>query len=224
MNLRSSLYAGGLFVAGLTVALGVAEAVLRFSGPSAQAQHMDAGLIEHHPRFGWQLAKNWQGTHEHDDYTAQYRTTPFRTRTTGGVAHGAGELVLIGDSFTFGLGVADDATFAALLQDVAEHPISNHGLPASSPDQHLLRLEPMNLGRTEQLVMLIYLGNDLLDLTRTVPLQAPHAKPRYALRDNRLSVLNVPVPKTPQHPMGPSPSTSSKVPSGTGHSLCCNSS
>ena len=46
--------------------------------------------------------------------------------------------------------------------------------------------------------MLIYLGNDLLDLTRTVPLQAPHAKPRYALRDNRLSVLNVPVPKTPQ--------------------------
>ena len=76
MNLRSRLYAGGLFVAGLTVALGVAEAVLRFSGPSAQAQHMDAGLIEHHPRFGWQLAKNWQGTHEHDDYTAQYRTTP----------------------------------------------------------------------------------------------------------------------------------------------------
>lgn len=200
MNLRSSLLAVGLCIAGLTVALGVAEAVLRLSGPSAQAQHMDPGLIEHHPRFGWQLARNWQGTHVHDDYTAEYRTTPFRTRTTGGVAHGAGELVLIGDSFTFGLGVTDDATFAALLQGVAEHPISNHGLPGTSPDQHLLRLEPMNLGRTRQLVMVIYPGNDLLDLTRTVPLQAPHSKPRYELRANRLSVRNVPVPKAPQEP------------------------
>ncbi len=174
VNLRSSLQAGLLVIAGFVFALGVAEVALRLIGPTAQTQRMDSGLIEHHPRFGWQLAKNWQGNHEHDDYSAQYRTTPFRTRATGGFAHGAGQLVLIGDSFTFGLGVDDPATFASQLQNVADHPVSNHELPGTSPDQHLLRLEPMNLGRTEQLV------------------------PIYEIRNQRLAVTNVPVPKTPE--------------------------
>lgn len=213
---RRSFQAAILVIVGLIVALGAAEVTLRLLQSGPDGQHMDNGLLEHHPRFGWQLARNWQGTHVHPDYSARYRTTPFRTRSTGGVAHGAGQLVLIGDSFTFGLGVSDESTFAGLLQGVADHPVSNHGLPGASPDQQLLRLEPMNLGRTERLVFVVFLGNDLLDLTRHVPLQAPHGKPRYELNAGRLQVTNVPVPATPKQAAAAHKSITSYLLAGSG--------
>ena len=177
------------------VALLIAESLLRFLPlADTQSQDLDEGLIESHPRLGWQLASNWRGSHHHSDYDATYRTTPFRTRATGGLTHGAGDLLIIGDSFTFGLGVSDEDTFAWQLQRLSNQSVSNFGVPGTSPDQHLLRLEPLNLRNTERVLMVIYLGNDLLDLTRDRPLQAPYAKPFFAIQGDRLRLENVPTP------------------------------
>lgn len=100
-------------------------------------------------------------------------------------------IFVLGDSFTFGIGVDDEDTFVWRLnaRRAVDAPAGggrwvyvNAGVPGYSTDQELLLVEQRLLRwRPAGILLVVYLANDVLDNLRVVPLQARHAKPTFTL-------------------------------------------
>jgi len=183
----------------LVVGLTAAELILRWQ--RTQIEHSDRmapGLIRYDPLLGWRLTPDWEGEHRHHDFQVRYRVNAEGFRGPMGPATEEA-VTLLGDSFTFGLGVNEGETFADHLN--AAHPgtrFFNRGVPGYSTDQERLLLDELPAGLRRHVLLVVYLGNDLIDNLRTYPLQADHAKPRFVLRHGRLRLEGIPVPRAPK--------------------------
>ena len=183
----------------LLLSLGAIEGFLRYQDHQiAQSDQMEPGLVRFDPELGWRLAPHWSGSHQHYDFNVDYhidytglRNDPQQTRDRPRVA-------VLGDSFTFGLGVTDTETFVSLLNADEELPGSyvNLGIPGYSTDQEYLLLKEIGKSIAPDAVLLVvYLGNDLFDNQLPFPMQADHAKPFFQLGENGSLLLeNSPVP------------------------------
>ncbi len=182
-------------IAGLTAA----ELILRWQ--RSQIEHsdrMEPGLLRYDPLLGWSLTPGWEGEHRHHDFRVRYRINDDGFRGPAGPAPQE-TVTLLGDSFTFGLGVNEGETFADRLN--ADHPrprFFNRGVPGYSTDQERLLLDELPAELRRRVLLVVYLGNDLIDNLRTYPLQADQAKPRFVLRNGRLRLEGIPVPRTPK--------------------------
>ncbi len=179
--------------------LGIAEFGLRqLDERIANSESMDPGLIRYHPRWGWTLTPSWRGRHRHFDFEADYSTNRqgFRgkTRAWGNTEN---SVALLGDSFTFGLGVDDGSNFAARLdRHLPGMQIFNYAVPGFSTDQELLLMRDRVLrDPPRKILLIVYLANDIFDNARAFPLQAEHAKPYFELKERQLILHNQPVPK-----------------------------
>lgn len=202
--LRRGLFAAMTAGVALVLALAAAELGLRALRPSVEAGggELDPGLFTHHPRLGWTLRPNWRGRHRHPDYDVIYTINRFGhrgTAATGGTKPpGERRYAYLGDSFTFAMGVADDQTFTEVLNRNAPPSVLhlNFGVPGYSTDQELLFAEDRLFGFEPDVVLLVvYLGNDLIDNMGPYPLQVDFAKPYFVLGGGRLALQGVPVPK-----------------------------
>ncbi len=170
-----------------------------------QSDAMDPGLIAYDRILGWRLVPGWRGRHRHHDFDVAYTVGPHGFRGPPPAAHGAGRrIALVGDSFTFGLGVGDEDTIARRL--AGELPegdeVLNFGVPGYSTDQEVLLVERAVLPlHPDVVILLVCLINDVFDNPRPFPLQASHAKPRFALRGGELVLERVPVPRE-RKPLG----------------------
>ncbi len=194
-------------VIGLFLALVMGEALLGMYADHVTSQEsMDDGLIEYHSTCGWKIAQNWSGRHQHYDYDVRYSTNEEGMRNSSPVAGQTDvRTLVIGDSFTFGLGVNDADTFVSQLNThMATNGTEyiNGGIPGYAPDQEIAWMnEAIAMVKPRHVLLVVYLGNDLVDLGLPFPLQAPYAKP-YATLDDRdqLVINNVPVPKVSKPP------------------------
>jgi len=103
----------------------------------------------------------------HEEYQHKVEIDEFGGRKLGVVkSFATNTLPFVGDSFTFGLGVKESETFAALLQPQFERRIVNLGIPGSALHGHLrqVRHQFETLGRPEVIIFFVYLGNDLHDV------------------------------------------------------------
>jgi hypothetical protein len=109
-------------------------------------------------------------------------------------------VLMVGDSIAFGYGVADEQTFAALLE-ARGYEVVNLAVPGYGTDQSLLRLAREGMAYSPDVVLLHFcLNNDFVDnASRTYFYDALHPKPYFtidrdglALHDQhlRLSRLN----------------------------------
>lgn len=161
---------------------------------------MDPGMIVHDPELGWALSPHWSGQHSHRDFIATYtmEASGARMDASGTSADHAGHTVLVlGDSFTFGIGVGDDQTFTALLKrmDPLARSFVNAAVPGYSTDQEVLAMPRWGkLLEAQEVLVVVYLGNDILDNPRSQPIQAAYAKPYFTLVGGTLELLNQPVP------------------------------
>jgi len=150
-------------------------------------------MILYDAQLGWKLKPYWSGKHHHYDYDVSYTINKdgFRGETafnnTGGYA-------VVGDSFSFGLGVNDDETFTSLLNNNSDKTFYNFSVPGYSTDQQTLLLDKMHSAVDRNVLLVVYLGNDVFDNMRAYPLQADHGKPYYKLVDDKLVLKNTPVP------------------------------
>ncbi len=184
-----------------------AESVLRWrQGKIAQSDVLASGMVQYDPDLGWKLTPGWSGRHDHKEFGATYSINAlgFRNDAPLQVRMPGNRLTLVvGDSFTFGLGVNDDATFVHHLN--AAHPpgisFSNGSIPGFSTDQqalligkHLLSLTP------DRILLVVYLGNDLFDNRLAFPLQVSSPKPYFVVTGKGLELRNHPVPKQRKPP------------------------
>jgi len=85
----------------------------------------------------------------------------FRGGTVGGPAWG----VAVGDSFTFGLGVNQEATWIAQLANLSQREIINLGVPGWGPQQYTRTLEQYGMALKPKVVFYGLYNNDLGNAT-----------------------------------------------------------
>ena len=123
---------------GTVAGLAIAELGLRYYAGYVQSrQEMDPGFLVFRPEFGWLMASNWTGRHHHYDFDVRYSTNGQGLRGSWPApVPGVRRHALIGDSFTFGLGVNDDETFAQRLNQQSHETVYlNAGIAGYSTDQ-----------------------------------------------------------------------------------------
>lgn len=184
----------------LSISLLTAEWLLRYQREIIEnSDKMDPGMMLYDAQLGWKLKPYWSGKHHHFDYDAKYTINESGFR---GISTASGDSIyaVVGDSFSFGLGVNDDETFTALLNRNSEtvNSFKNFSVPGYSTDQQLLLINRYRPYIGKQVLLVVYLGNDVFDVTRAYPLQADHGKPYFELTNNSLVLKNTPVPLAPK--------------------------
>lgn len=205
---RRVVWIVGAVLLSLGLSLAAGEWALRVLRRHVEASDcLDDGLVAYDERLGWVLAPDWQGRHRHYDFDAAYSTNgygfrgPFPEAQEGTTS--AGLYVVLGDSFTFGLGVNDEETFVSRLNQGAQgdRRYLNLGVVGFSTDQECLLLEERAIMfRPGVVVVVVYLANDLLDNTLAFPVQAEHAKPYFEQTTEGLILRQVPVPASTKPP------------------------
>ncbi|HVS19912.1 MAG TPA: hypothetical protein VMT18_15005 [Planctomycetota bacterium] len=155
-------------------------------------------LVEHHPRLGWlgipdarvrqhttefdvELAINALGFRQAELPASE--PSPARRRVT-----------LLGDSFVFGAGVAEDQRLGERLAASApDLEVVSLGLPAWGTDQALLAWSELEGPHANsRLVVLTHLPEHVV--RNGADARMGRAKPRFELRDGALELVGVPVP------------------------------
>lgn len=197
---RYFLLAGVTVSVSVLLSIIVMEVVLRWSAsPAGGGGRLDDGLFGYDARLGWSVSRDWRGGHVHSDYDVKYSTNGFGHRGVPvATAKQPGEkrYVYLGDSFTFGMGVNDAATFTEILSSRGTARHLNFGVPGYSTDQEVLYAEDkVKRFEPDVIVLVAYLGNDLIDNLAPYPLQVDFAKPYFELENGSLAIRNTPVPR-----------------------------
>jgi len=197
---RRAFFSLLLMLFGMAAVLAGTELLLRRHRLSIEkSNRLDPGLVRYDGQLGWRLSPNWQGRHRHYDFNVRYSTNAYGFRGDFDTPPGRGghRYAVVGDSFTFGLGVNDGETFVSRMNMLSKgcDRYLNFGVPGFSTDQEYLLLQQRVFDFSPDGILLItYLGNDLFDNQLAFPLQARHGKPYFTLTDGRLVLENVPVP------------------------------
>jgi lysophospholipase L1-like esterase len=173
---------------GLLLALAAGELTVRAAGvSSAPRRYFAPGIYVPDAELGWALAKDYAGVHVEYAFEAPTRTNDLGYRVPGWDAARAAaplRVLALGDSCTFGRGVADAETWPARLEQRlraggAEAAVFNAGVPGYDTVQ-----EEVVLGRLIELVrptdvVVTWLPNDALD-------RSTELRPRTQIIDGQL--------------------------------------
>ena len=155
---------------------------------SGLANVRNPGLHRPDPELGWVPV----GDYRSDGVTTNSRG--LRGQAEHAVPKPAGEerCVVIGDSFTWGMGVRDEETWPALLESLLPglHVI-NLAVSGYGTDQQYLRLLKEGFRYEPDLVIVGFFGPDSV---RNVRAFRSYAKPFFELDRGELRLTNVPVP------------------------------
>lgn len=189
----------------IVVALGLGELAIRLVVPGGRAgrsTELEEGEVftTHHPQLGWVLqpgararqtsaefdvsiAINGAGMREHSDYSPQ-------------AAPGMRRVLSLGDSFTFGHGVAQASAYPELLEVWLEDTeVINLAVTGYGTDQQLLLLRQRGLSYHPDVILVgLFEGNVFRNARRY---QLIYPKPRFELAPGELVLTGVPVPRLP---------------------------
>jgi hypothetical protein len=158
-----------------------AEASAETLNPSVPSDRYDSYL-------GWAPAENYRS----DRLSVNAQGLRGTREHPLAKPNGERRIVVTGDSFTFGEGVADDEVYTevldAMLEDTRVVNIAVHGY---GTDQQYLRLGRIGFDYDPDLVILAYYKTNA---ARNVLAFRDYAKPRFRLSAGRLELDNVPVP------------------------------
>lgn len=159
-------------LAGLGLALGAGEVAVRLAGVTAEARrHFRPGIYAPDGELGWRLLPGYQGAHMEHDAAVPTSTNPegFRGPAWDAARAGAALRILaLGDSCTFGRGVADDETWPAQLErrlrarglDAA---VWNAGVPGYDTAQQAALFRRLRERVRPHVVLVMWLPNDVLE-------------------------------------------------------------
>jgi hypothetical protein len=102
------------------------------------------------------------------------------------------DILTLGDSYTFGDEVGDDATVPSILEQLTRQPIANGGVFGYGIDQMVLRAERLSPTYQPKTIILSFIADDVARVGSSF---REHPKPFFILENGELVLKNVPVPK-----------------------------
>lgn len=147
------------------------------------------GIFVPDPALGWQLRPGLEHRHETDEFSVTYRTDAegWRIGEPPAADDAGRRIVLLGDSFTFGVGAEYEDTYGARIQrELEDTRVWNLAVPGYGVDQLVLQLEENGLDLEPDLVIV---GLCDADLARSLSgyYHGNHLnKPSFRLEDGEL--------------------------------------
>jgi lysophospholipase L1-like esterase len=172
---RRPVLAGVTLLAATALTLGLAEGLLSLLDlTSAVRGHFKPGIYRTEPALGWALRPSYSGVRLDNN-----RSVPTTTNALGfrgpewNEARRAAELrvLVLGNSCTFGMGVADDETYPAQLERALrergrEAAVFNAGVPGYDTSQEADLLDRLSKSVQPHVVAVTWLPNDLVRSSR----------------------------------------------------------
>ena len=180
-----------LFVISLAVALVVLELVLRFleTDPADTTGSGNQYVVyQFDDVLGWSNKPfaQMQFAREEFNYPVRINSIGYRTAE---LAINTRKILVLGDSFTWGIGVSDQERFTELLESRLgkKWQVVNAAVSGFSPIQYLLQVEQLvHLVQPEYIVIALCLGNDVVDSVS--PWRYGYSKPYAALVEENLEI------------------------------------
>jgi hypothetical protein len=181
---KKILFSAVAILFGFLLGFAAAEVGLRVAGPAWLRQFMVGtnlyGAMHYGTDAGWPVESRdgkflrFKPNSEFEVEYYEYRTAIHIDRWGGRVVpslksvEGMPVIPVLGDSFSFGLGVNDDETFINLICRNSHVIYLNLGAPGSAlPNQlDLLEFRHEELGSPQLYLFVFYLGNDFSDMIR----------------------------------------------------------
>jgi lysophospholipase L1-like esterase len=188
-----------LALAGALLAVALVEVGARVVSGNWTGSFLEARLgllpssypVSYDPELGWVPRAGYSGTSK--AWRATVTITPDGLRANGPRdASARGRPILaLGDSFTFGNGVGDAATWPAHLERRLQRPVLNAGVFGYGVDQIVLRARKLVDGVSPAWVIVSFIPDDL---NRCELSEFGAAKPYFFFADGALRAGNQPVP------------------------------
>jgi hypothetical protein len=171
--------------------------------PITKNEHAGVDLMEYSPHFGWEHKKNittWVKTSEYDNEiflnANRLRGKLYNYEKPLGIKR----ILMLGDSFVFGLGVNDNQTFSVKLEELLNRSgpkaeVINMGVNGFGTDQEYLFLREEGLKYSPDVVIcFLFVGNDIRENGSVS--QYGRYKPYFTLSGGDLKLNNYPVPRS----------------------------
>lgn len=181
------------------VALGAAEVTVRVVLPQYISIQTDRAVWEHHDALGWIGRPDtdvFQGFDDAQKVAVRINASGFREddvpleRTPGRT-----RILVLGDSVAYGFGARLEDRFSEVLErSLPGTELVNLGVSGYSTDQELLLYREVGATYRPDVVMLLFVSNDVGYNGR--PHGHGHPKPVVHFEGDELVVSNVPVPET----------------------------
>lgn len=204
--MKRVLAEGTLAVVSLLIGLLLAEGMVRVVRPQL-TYRFPRGLFVADPVTSYGLTPGFRGELNTPEYRTDIRVNAQGLRDDrefGPKSPGTVRILMIGDSFTMGVGVAADATLARQLEralvatGTAPVEVVNAGVPGYGTRQEVAQLEARGLAWSPDLVLLVmFVGNDVDDnaspphVVQDGYLVGPDAPPTDTLRGKLLRFLGL---------------------------------
>ncbi|MEK7169282.1 MAG: SGNH/GDSL hydrolase family protein [Patescibacteria group bacterium] len=190
-----------LILLGLAVGLAVSEIGLRMWDHLEQSREQAVNfydcadkLYAHDSTIGWRLVPNESCRQKTVEYDVEYKTNGkgFRDDEEHSYAKDPAKkrIVILGDSHTFGQGIAIENTFGKLLQKNTGAEVLNFGVPGYDAGQYYIALKMEGIKYNPDIVVFgFYFLNDINEInvgSNSGP------KPIFSLGNNSLVLSSVP--------------------------------
>lgn len=179
----------------------VLEGALRIAGAKPKTATVLSHFFQHHASYGWhgiagasfQFATvDFDVRISHDD--DGLRRCGLQSRIDEDAAFPGTMVWVLGDSTTWGWGIADEETYVDRLNQLGPDDLEfrNLGMTGfATPQEHLLLTDYFERGRRPDLVLILYSGNDLNE-----NLSKGGIRPCFEVVDGKVELRNHPVPRS----------------------------
>lgn len=175
MRLGRLIGTGVLCGLSVVVALIAGEIMVRYLAPQ-ELYRFPHGLFENHPTLGYRLVPGFNGEVETVEFSTHMRVNALGLRADREYGHKGPDtfrMLLLGDSFTMGVGVEQDETYGQVLEQWLRarsqgmpqlYEVINAGVAGYNTQQALTYLRESGLALEPDLVVLgFYIGNDIVE-------------------------------------------------------------
>lgn len=168
--MKNKIYKIILVFVGLAMGLFLAEGLFRtmllfFREPSSYEVEIGK-MYKYNPDLGWDLIPNSQSEYKSIEYDINYKINEngFRDDKDYKISKNNKRIVVLGDSFTFGIGVNNNETFSKIIEEKTDCEVLNLGVSGYAPSQYLLGFRTKGSRYNPDMVIVaIHTGNDLYD-------------------------------------------------------------
>lgn len=202
----AELVNAAIVISSVLLCFAAMEAVTRTVSPRASLWRFPNYIVEYRTalssgmasqfdeRLGWVPRANHAGRNQYDGttYTTSAEGLRLHNYDGPGTASKGSPILAVGDSFTAGADVDDNATWPAHLERTTGRRVLNGGVASYGLDQTVLRAEDLVSRLNPETLLVSFIADDV---SRTeLRVRSGVAKPYFRVKGGALLLENVPVP------------------------------